>query len=131
MVGSMSTTIGELASRTGVPAHVLRHWDAVGVLAARRTEAGHRRYGDDAVERVALIRLLQRVGFRLADISALASAGQIDRAPVVERHAARLKEQRRELQGAISFLEHTLSCEHPVITQCARCRRFARSFPPR
>jgi diguanylate cyclase (GGDEF)-like protein/PAS domain S-box-containing protein/excisionase family DNA binding protein len=43
-------SIQEVAEKLGIPIQKLRRWDAQGVLVARRTEGGHRRYPKDMVD---------------------------------------------------------------------------------
>lgn len=65
---SRTWSIGELADRAGVAASALRFYERKGLLDAERTDSGHRRYGADALRRVAFIRTAQRVGIPLARI---------------------------------------------------------------
>ncbi|MEX0959921.1 MAG: EAL domain-containing protein [Burkholderiales bacterium] len=46
-------TIQEAAARLGIPEQKLRRWDAQGVLVARRTGGGHRRYAREIIEGLA------------------------------------------------------------------------------
>ena len=46
-------TIQEAAGKLGIPEQKLRRWDAQGVLVARRTEGGHRRYSKEIVNGLA------------------------------------------------------------------------------
>jgi MerR family redox-sensitive transcriptional activator SoxR len=63
-------TIGELAARSGVATSALRFYEAKGLIAPERTEAGHRRYHRAALRRVAVIRAAQAVGLSLDGIAA-------------------------------------------------------------
>ncbi|MFJ6623627.1 MerR family transcriptional regulator [Kitasatospora sp. NPDC091335] len=54
--------IGELARRTCVSERSLRYYEQQGLLAARRTEGGHREYPDAAVDRVVHIQELFAAG---------------------------------------------------------------------
>jgi MerR family transcriptional regulator, copper efflux regulator len=58
-------TIGEIAQRFGLPTHVLRHWESVGLLAPTRAVAGRRRYDRDHLYRVAVILRAKEAGFGL------------------------------------------------------------------
>jgi excisionase family DNA binding protein len=46
-------TIQEAAARLGIPLQKLRRWDAQGVLVARRTNGGHRRYSCEIIDGLA------------------------------------------------------------------------------
>jgi MerR family transcriptional regulator, redox-sensitive transcriptional activator SoxR len=62
-------TVGELATRAGVATSALRFYEDHGLIAAVRTDAGHRRYPADTLRRVSFIKVAQRVGLTLAEIS--------------------------------------------------------------
>ncbi|AXE27359.1 MerR family transcriptional regulator [Streptomyces globosus] len=63
--------IGELAARTGVRASALRYWEERGLLPGARREGGRREWPATAVRRVALVKMAQRAGFTLAEITQL------------------------------------------------------------
>lgn len=63
--------IGELSKRTGVSVRMLRHYESLGLLAPARTEAGYRRYGDDAGVIVRRILALNAAGLRLDRLATL------------------------------------------------------------
>jgi MerR family redox-sensitive transcriptional activator SoxR len=58
-------TVGQLAARSGVTVSALRFYEAEGLIASRRTSGNQRRYGRDALRRVAFIRAAQQVGIPL------------------------------------------------------------------
>jgi MerR family transcriptional regulator, redox-sensitive transcriptional activator SoxR len=67
-------SVGELAARSGVATSALRFYEANGLIRSERNSSGHRRYRSDALRRVAFIRVAQRIGLSLGEISdALAS----------------------------------------------------------
>jgi diguanylate cyclase (GGDEF)-like protein/PAS domain S-box-containing protein len=51
--GAFEYTIQETARKLGVNIQKLRRWDLSGVLVARRTEGGHRRYPQEVIDRLA------------------------------------------------------------------------------
>jgi MerR family transcriptional regulator, redox-sensitive transcriptional activator SoxR len=63
-------TVGELAARSGVTVSALHFYERQGLIGSRRTGGNQRRYRRDALRRVALIRVAQRVGIPLAHIRA-------------------------------------------------------------
>ena len=61
--------IGEIADATGMTIRALHYYEEVGLLApTARTDAGHRLYGPDAVERLYRISLLRQLGVPLDGI---------------------------------------------------------------
>lgn len=48
-------TIQEASAKLGIPVHKLRRWDSQGVLVARRTEGGHRRYAREIIDGLASV----------------------------------------------------------------------------
>jgi MerR family transcriptional regulator, copper efflux regulator len=60
--------ISELAQRTGVTVHALRHYERVGLLAPARTPGGYRDYPASAEREVVFIAMSRRIGFSLATI---------------------------------------------------------------
>lgn len=106
-----SLLIGELASRTGVPAKTLRFYEDAGVLPEPdRTPAGYRVYGEEAVERLSFIRSAQAAALTLAEIRAVigirdggsapcAHVIQLldEKAATVTRQLAELRALKREL----------------------------------
>lgn len=93
----MSTlTISQLARRSGVPASTVRYYEKVGVLpAASRTDAGYRRYDDDALARLAFVQRTKALGIELDEVADLVRLWDGDEcAPVQERLRAMVHEQR-------------------------------------
>jgi MerR family transcriptional regulator, redox-sensitive transcriptional activator SoxR len=54
--------IGEVAEQAGVSVRALRYYEEQGLVAARRTSGGQRRYPESTVERVRFIQLLYSAG---------------------------------------------------------------------
>src|SRR6202008_5178280 len=72
---------GELAARAGVAISALHFYERQGLITSRRTSGNQRRYRRDALRRVALIRIAQRVGIPLADVAAALSELPHNRIP--------------------------------------------------
>jgi DNA-binding transcriptional MerR regulator len=118
---SESLTIGELARRTGVTTSALRYYDERGLVRPAGRVSGHRRYEVEAVAAVGLVRLLQEVGFTLAEAKRLIASRK--RSPVVSRAlAVRKSEELRHRivreQAAQQAIEHFLVCPKDNFLEC-------------
>ncbi|MGH9271473.1 MAG: MerR family transcriptional regulator [Ilumatobacteraceae bacterium] len=79
-------TIGELAGRTGFPASTLRYYDEIGLVRpGGHSDAGYRRYGDDALERLAFVARAKDLGCSLEEIADLLSLSDGERCGPVQR----------------------------------------------
>ncbi|CAM3981238.1 MerR family transcriptional regulator [Tsukamurella ocularis] len=122
--------IGNAAAEVGVAAHVLRHWEDVGVLVPPREPGGQRDYSGEHVAQARLVLLCQRAGLSLDEIKQLIVADSAGRAAHLRRHRETIAGRIDELQRADGFLEHTLTCAHPVVTRCPECSEFAAGRVP-
>lgn len=61
-------TIGEVAFRSGVATSALRFYEEQGLIAAERTDSGHRRFPRAVIRRVAFIVFAQKIGLSLEEI---------------------------------------------------------------
>jgi DNA-binding transcriptional MerR regulator len=114
-------TIGQLAQRSGVTTTRLRYYDELGLVRPARRVSGHRRYTDDAVTAVSIVRFLQEVGFTLAEAKRLLASRK--RSPVAWRAlAARKSDELRHRiareEAARQVIEHSLSCPKDNLLDC-------------
>ena len=63
--------IGELARKTGMNPSALRYYERLGLLPKVVRVGGQRLYSNEAVEKLSLIDVAQRLGFTLEDIALL------------------------------------------------------------
>lgn len=119
--------IGDAAAALRVPAHVLRHWEDVGVLVPHRTRAGHREYDDELVLRGRLVRISQRAGLSLAEIRRLVAGDTPSRVELIRGKREEIAARIGALRRADRFLEHVLRCVHPAVSDCPACSEFATS----
>ena len=124
-------TIGELATRTGLPVRTIRFYADRGVVPeAGRTEAGYRLFEPTAVARLRLVRTLRELGVGLDGIRRVA-AREVPVREVAAAHAAALDAQiqtlrlRRTALGAIAAHADDEEIErmHDLATLTAEERR--------
>jgi len=109
-------SIGEVAARFGLPAHVLRYWEAEGLLAPARAGT-RRRYTDADLRRVAAILVAKEAGFELADIrSMLTDRSAAGRAAMAARQRDRLQARIARAQAALELLQG--DCPHDDLMTC-------------
>jgi DNA-binding transcriptional MerR regulator len=93
MDGGALYSIGELARHTGVTVKTIRFYSDRGIMVpAQRTPAGHRRYGPDAVTRLALVRTLRELGLGIHSIRRVVDR-ELTLGDVAAEHAAALDVQ--------------------------------------
>jgi DNA-binding transcriptional MerR regulator len=120
---SSPMTIGQVADHFGLPAHVLRHWESVGLLSPARVAGDRRRYTRDDLFRVASIVRAKQAGLPLPDIRAfLAADDRAARKDVLRRNHRALQARMAALQAALDLLEAALNCTHDDITTCPNYR---------
>lgn len=100
-------TIGRIARRSGVSAKALRLYEASGLLPpARRSPAGWRLYGADALRRLQKIVLLRRAGFSLEEIAGLLDGGAAR--DLLQARIARLEQDLARQSEALAALRATV-----------------------
>lgn len=114
--------IGALAGRFGLATHVLRHWEAMGLLTPARDAAG-RRYGTADLTRVAVILRAKEAGLSLDTIRSLAAADPATRRNILRVEAEALRSRIAAAQASLALVECALDCDHEDATQCAHSRR--------
>jgi MerR family transcriptional regulator, copper efflux regulator len=86
--------IGDVAKHSGARRKALRLYEAAGILAPpRRTAAGYRVYGADALDLLAFIRQAQGLGFTLEESTEIVSIQQSGRLPCPHVHTLLLRKR--------------------------------------
>jgi MerR family redox-sensitive transcriptional activator SoxR len=110
-------TIGQVAARSGVATSALRFYESLGLIASERTDGGHRVYPRHVLRRVAFIRIAQRMGLSLQQVSDALATLPPDRAPTKAQWAKLSRSWRRELDERIGTLERL----RDDLTSCIGC----------
>ncbi|MFW6695030.1 MerR family transcriptional regulator [Streptomyces sp. MAR4 CNX-425] len=122
-----SMTIGELAGRFHLATHVLRHWEAMGLLTPAERVNGRRRYTADHVSRVAMIIGGKRGGLSLEQLRELfAASGPGDRHTLLERHREDLRRRIEEIERSKAMIDHALECDAHDFTRCPNFQALVR-----
>jgi len=122
-------TIGEVAKLTGVAASALRYYEREGLIPRADRRGGKRIYGDDILDRLALIGVAKAAGFSVAEVRTLLS-GFTRRTPpgkrwrkLADRKLAELEARAAEVASMKRVLLAVTRCECPTLDECARAMR--------
>lgn len=132
MKSSAGMTIGELAGRFGLATHVLRHWEAMGLLRPARRSNGRRVFGEEHLTSVAMIQAGKEAGFSLQQMrDFLAIRDRSARQDLLRDHLAQLDRRIAELRTAREMVAHTVSCPSENFLECPEVKRMvAARIPP-
>jgi MerR family transcriptional regulator, copper efflux regulator len=124
-------SIGEVAARFGLPTHVLRHWEAEGLLFPAR-QGDRRRYTEADQHRVAAILASKEAGLELADIRTVLEAGSAPvRHQVLARQREKLLARIARAQAALDLLDGGETCPHDDIMACPHFQGIVADRLPR
>ena len=85
--------ISELAARTGLFVHALRHYEKLGMIAPARRPSGYREYSDAMRKQAVFIAMSRKIGFSLKEIAAQLPAyrsGRVTHAQMADAMQARV-----------------------------------------
>ena len=129
--------ISELAKRTGVSVHALRHYERLGLLAPQRTAGGYRDYSEPARREAVFIAMSRKIGFSLKAIAQRLPAyrsGRLgfddmvaamhERIAEIDAELAALKAQRAQVVDHVRWLR-----EQQKKLERGRARAGARPWP--
>jgi DNA-binding transcriptional MerR regulator len=111
-------SIGEFSGLCQLSVKMLRHYDAIGLLAPAHVDpvSGYRFYRLDQLVVAAAIRELRAVDMPLADIrSVLGAAGQSEIHDVLVRHRERLAHQLVDSERRLVLIEELVAKESPMV----------------
>ncbi|MBT9516424.1 MAG: helix-turn-helix domain-containing protein [Methyloversatilis discipulorum] len=121
--------IAEVAQRAGVTAATLRFYEEKGLIRSIGRRGLRRVFGNDVLERLALISLGRAAGFSLDEIGRMFAPGgtlDIDRGLLAER-ADELDRTIRRLGALRDGLRHAAACPAPSHLECPTFRRILRA----
>ena len=130
-VSRATLSIGEVARRSGFAPSALRYYESIGLLPPTERVNGRRRYAEQALDRVELVRAAQAAGFTLREIGALFDSFPA-RTPLSERWRVLAREKREQLERQARQIEvmrellgHLEGCDCDDEAQCAAAVREA------
>lgn len=122
----MSTlSIGEVARRAGVRASTIRYYEEVGLLPEPERVGGKRRYDEEVLRHLVLIKAAKRAGLTIAEIHTLfqsfpAEVGASERwRTLASQKLEEVNELIAELGQMRDLLEEALQCQCASLDECA------------
>jgi MerR family copper efflux transcriptional regulator len=112
---SEQMTIGEIATRTGLPAKTIRYYEEIGLIRPARDTNGYRSFSDRDVHKLAFIGRARSFGFSIEDCRILLalyeddSRASADVRAVAQDHLARIEEKIAQLQDMRDTLRDLVS----------------------
>lgn len=98
-------SVGELAKRSGLAVSALHFYEKKGLIRSMRNAGNQRRYARDALRRLAVIRVAQRVGVPLASVRLAFASLPDERTPTRAEWAKMSAVWRNELDARIRDLQ--------------------------
>ncbi|WP_442932367.1 MerR family transcriptional regulator [Mycolicibacterium sp. 120322] len=122
-----SVRISDLANSLHLEAHVLRHWEDVGLLHPSRSANGYRDYDTEQATRARIIAHCRHAGLSLPVIASLLDRRWPGRAQIINEELQRLRAQERQLRLTRRFLDHVVGCRHSLMERCPSCSSYSQS----
>lgn len=118
--------IGEVAERSGVKPSALRHYEAVGLIAAVGRHGLRRQFPPEVLLQLALIGLCKSAGFSLREMTAMFGRNGMPDLPreTLRAKAAEVGRRIDELTALRETLRHIADCPAPSHLECPSFRRL-------
>jgi MerR family transcriptional regulator, redox-sensitive transcriptional activator SoxR len=129
-------TIGEVARRTGLRPSAIRYYEAAGLLPRPPRRGGRRMFEPLVLQRVALIELMRRGGFTIAEMRTLLHGFTRRTAPsarwrtFTKRKLDELAERIARARAMQRVLQRIRQCACPTLDDCGRLMMQARARGP-
>jgi MerR family redox-sensitive transcriptional activator SoxR len=98
-------TVGDVARRSGFATSALRYYEREGLIRARRTAGGQRRYERNVLRRLAFVRAARNIGLALDEVREVLAELPESRTPTRADWSRISKAWRKRLDNQIEALE--------------------------
>ncbi len=125
--------IGDVASRTGLPAKTIRYYEDIGLVKPLRSENGYRRFRDSDLHKLSFLGRARSLGFSIEDCRTLValyedhSRASADVKRIARQNLEKIEEKIAELQTMHDTLSHLVSACHgddrpdcPILSDLAK-----------
>lgn len=121
--------IAEVVQRAGIPASTLRYYEEKGLIVSVGRRGLRRMFGEQVLERLALIGLGRAAGLSLDEIALMFTPNgppRIDRQMLAAK-ADELDQTIRKLSAMRDGMRHAAACPAPSHMECPTFRRLLRA----
>jgi MerR family redox-sensitive transcriptional activator SoxR len=126
-------TVGDVARRSGLAVSALHFYETKGLIASHRTAGNQRRYRQDVLRRVAIIKVAQEVGIPLAEVGNVLARLPADHIPnrqdwaeISRLWASDLDRRIKQLKRLRSGIAGCIGCGCLSLDQCQLFNRHDR-----
>lgn len=138
-MGQQLLSISEVAKATGLQSSALRYYESAGLISPAARVGGRRHYRPEVVQRLAVIALLQEVGFTIGEIAELVGdEGPRDWRPLARTKLDEIDAHLERVRAARELLTAALECRCSGLDSCdlvrdrrGRHRRATKTIPLR
>jgi MerR family redox-sensitive transcriptional activator SoxR len=120
-------SIGEVARKMGLRSSAIRYYEKLGLIPKAPRLSGRRRYDERVLERLAMVRFAQHVGFSIAEIKVLLRG--VDGRPPPERWRKLAAEKVVQARTIRNLLSETLDFQCPKLVERGRALPAATARP--
>ena len=113
-------SITEVSTRTGLQSSALRYYERAGLIRPKTRIGGRRHYGEAVLQRLAIIALLQEVGFTISEIQGLLNGRGRPKGwrEIGETKLNEIDDHIERIQDARELLVAALSCNCDRLDRC-------------
>lgn len=104
--------INEASALSGVTVRALRHYDAIGLLSATRSDAGYRLYSRDDIQMLRTVRRYQSFGFALDEIKELLRVSAAERLAALRRQRDAVRQRVADSAGIVHAINREIAMEN-------------------
>ena len=119
MTGQDSLSITEVGETTGLQSSALRYYEKAGLIKPSGRAGGRRQYRSDVLQRLAVVSLLQEVGFTIGEIAELVNQRAKHRwRSLAEDKLVEIDDHLDRVAAARELLTAALACDCASLESC-------------
>lgn len=116
MKSEVALTIADAARETGVSVHTLRYYERAGLIdGVDRAASGHRRYGEEDLAWIEVLRCLRATGMpirrihRYAELVRAGEGNEPERLGLLREHREAVRAELAEVRRHLDFIERKIT----------------------